>query len=53
MRKIVRVIKDTSFLLDVKKTVITKLFKALKKRMEDGGEEGDEVQQIIELIYGD
>lgn len=47
------IVTDTSFLLDVKKPVISKLFKALKKRMEDGGEESDEVQEIIELVFGD
>jgi len=46
-------IGDTAFILDVKKPVVSKLFATLKKRMENGGDEGDEVSQIIELIFRD
>ena len=44
-------IGDTSSLLEVKKPIISKLFKTLKKREEDGGEEGDSIDEIIELVW--
>lgn len=46
-------IGDTAFILDVKKPVVSKLFATLKKRMENGGDEGDEVSQIIDLVFKD
>jgi uncharacterized protein (AIM24 family) len=45
------VVGDTAELLDVKKTVITKLFKALKKKMDGEDNPDDEVDQIIETVF--
>jgi hypothetical protein len=44
-------INATSFILDVKKPIVTKFFKAWKKKVESGGAlENDEVEELLELI---
>ena len=47
------VVDDTSFILDVKKPIITKLFKQLKKKHEDGQDETDDIAAIIDLVFED
>lgn len=45
------IIESTARLLEVKKPIITKLFNVLKKKMEDGEDETEEVSEIIENVY--
>ncbi len=45
------IVGDTAQLLDVKKTVINKLFTALKKKMEGEDNPSDEVDIIIETVF--
>ena len=45
------IIADTAQLLDVKKTIVNKLFTALKKKMEGEDNPNDEVDTIIETVF--
>ena len=45
------IVGDTANLLDVKKTIVNKLFTALKKKMDGEDNPNDEVDTIIETVF--
>lgn len=46
-------IEDTARILEVKKPMVTKLFKILKKKHDDATDELEELTELMEEVFGE